>query len=198
MTDLYPIAHVFVGGFLALLACWWLVVRPYLAAAALAADRRANDAKRKQIELQDAFDAAVTALPRAKYDWREAKEALEIAATEHTGSPISYIAIGEEEMNPAVDPLWWAERRAFEHWKKAFRTVQETYFALHGAVLHEYRDREGRYGGDEEAYRFFYDTDEALAETARNHAKKHELDKEWAKSKWQKRIDALFAERDAR
>jgi hypothetical protein len=64
VADLYAILHVFAGSFLALLACWCLVVRPYLVAQTLAARWRASDAQRRQ--LQAAYDEAASELPRAK------------------------------------------------------------------------------------------------------------------------------------
>jgi hypothetical protein len=78
-------------------------------------------------------------------------------------------------MNPRIDALWTAERKAFEHWRKTFRSVQETYFALRGKNLHEYRDWEGRYRCDEEPYRFFYHTDDGLKESARMIEEHHKL-----------------------
>ena len=191
MTDLHPIAYVFMGAFLALLACWWLVVRPYLAAAAFAACQRANDAHQKLVELQAAYDEAANELPRAKFEWKAAIEALEIAATEETGSEISYIPYGEEKMAPHIDALFLAERQAFEHWQKTFRSVRQTYFALHGEKLHEYRDWEGRYGCDEEHYRFFYKTDDDLKTDAQRFAKSHEVRKKIALGKWEEKLEAL-------
>jgi hypothetical protein len=194
MTDLYPAVHVFVGSFLALLVVWWLAVRPYSEARALAAARRASAANWRQTELQAAYDEAVSELPRAKYEWRIAGEALNLAAIEHIGSENGYFS----EMNPLVDPFWADERKAFEHWRKTFHSVQETYFALHHKKLHEYRDWEGRYGCDEEHYRFFYRTDDEAKEFARMHAEHHKVSKDIARGKFQSKLDVLIAERAAR
>jgi hypothetical protein len=94
-------------------------------------------------------------------------------------------------MNPLIDTLWTAERNAFEHWRNTFRSAQETYRALHGKKLHEYHDWEGRYGCDEEHYRFFYCTDDELKDTARRTEENQKVIKDAARLKWQEKLNAL-------